>query len=138
MQKITVFTDGGSRGNPGPAAAAAVIVAGNTRLICGKYLGTQTNNYAEYTALIIAFERLLAEKKGFEEVEVSIFADSLLVVKQMLGEYRVKNANIKPLFDQIQTLAKKFKKVSYTHVPREKNQEADREVNRILDENRVS
>jgi len=135
MQKITVFTDGGARGNPGPAAAGAVIYAGNERVICGKYLGKNTNNFAEYSAVIIALEKLL-ELQGFDpnELAIEVFADSLLVVKQLNGEYRVKNENIKPLWQRVKSQERGFAKVTFQHVPRERNREADAEVNRILDE----
>ncbi len=137
VKKITVFTDGGARGNPGPAAAGAVIknLAGKPRLICGKYLGHKTNNFAEYSAVLLAFETVVQQETNLNQLEVEVFADSLLVVKQLGGEYRVKNANIRPLFEKVQELTSQFFKVSYQHIPREKNKEADAEVNRILDEN---
>lgn len=135
MEKITIFTDGGARGNPGPAAAGAVIYAGKERLICGKYLGENTNNFAEYSAVIIALEKLLEQSKANpKNLQVELFADSLLVVKQLNGDYRVKSANIKPLHVQVKMLESKFGEVTHFHVPREKNREADAQVNRILDE----
>jgi len=135
MQKITIFTDGGARGNPGPAAAGAVIYAGKERLICGKYLGENTNNFAEYSAVIIALEKLLEQsRETHKDLQIDLFADSLLVVKQLNEEYKVKSANIKPLHEQVKLLESKFGKVNHFHVPREKNREADAQVNRILDE----
>lgn len=135
MEKITVFTDGGARGNPGPAAAGAVLYAGKERLICGKYLGENTNNFAEYSAVIIALEKLLEQGRITpKNVQIDLFADSLLVVKQLNGEYKVKSTNIKPLYEQVKVLESKFGEVNHFHVPREKNREADAEVNRILDE----
>ncbi len=135
MVKIIIFTDGGSRGNPGPAAAGAVIDAGKERLICGKFLGVNTNNFAEYSAVIIALERLLEEgQENPTNMQINLFADSLLVVKQLNGEFKVKNANIKPLYEKVKLLESNFGLVSYFHIPREKNKEADAQVNRILDE----
>lgn len=135
MQKVTVFTDGGARGNPGPAAAGAVIYAGNERLICGKYLGNNTNNFAEYSAVILALDKLL-QLPGLDakETAVEVFADSLLVVKQLNGDYRVKSPSIKSLWQTVKSQEVGFARIIYQHVPREKNREADAEVNRILDE----
>jgi len=135
MKKMTVYTDGGARGNPGPAAAAAIIIAGKKRLICGKYLGRNTNNFAEYTAVLLALEKVLETNPLAKDLEIEIFADSLLAVKQLNREYRVKNLEIAKLFEQIKNLEQKFSKVSYFHIPRAMNKEADFEVNQILDRN---
>jgi ribonuclease HI len=135
MQELKVFTDGGSRGNPGPAAAGIVIegLAGKKRILCGKYLGEATNNVAEYSAVILAYEILLKEVNP-NQTQVKFFMDSLLVAKQLSGDYKVKNSNLELLFKKIKTYEGKFVKVSYEHVRREFNKLADREVNRVLDE----
>lgn len=136
-QEITIFTDGGSRGNPGRAASGVVItgLAGKERLICGKYLGIATNNVAEYSAVVVALETLLGElKEETSYAKLNFFTDSLLVAKQLSGEYKIKNEALKEIITKIQHLELKFADVKYQHVPREENKEADREVNRILDQ----
>ncbi|MFA6105202.1 MAG: ribonuclease HI family protein [Patescibacteria group bacterium] len=129
--KLTTFTDGGARGNPGPAAAGIVIKneAGETLASYGVYLGEQTNNYAEYSALLEALNKSL--KLGASEVEC--FLDSELVVKQMRREYKVKEPALQKLFIKVYNSAAAFKKVTYHHIRREKNKEADAEVNKTLD-----
>ena len=129
--KITTFTDGGARGNPGPAAIGVVIKDENNHTIdaYGEYLGEQTNNFAEYSALISALKR--SKELGATEVECVL--DSELVTKQMQGLYKVRESNLQKLFIQAYNAATQFKKVKYRHVLREKNKEADAEVNKILD-----
>jgi ribonuclease HI len=130
--KLTTFTDGGARGNPGPAASGIVIKneAGETIAAFGVYLGHQTNNVAEYTALVEALKK--AKEMGATEVDCIL--DSELVVKQMRREYKVKEPTLQKLFLQVYNLSTAFRKVTYRHVLREKNKEADAEVNKILDE----
>lgn len=130
--KLTVFTDGGARGNPGPAAGGVVIKNEKKEIIAsfGTYLGIQTNNYAEYSALLAALQK--AKELGASEVDCVL--DSELVVKQMRGEYKIKEPNLQKLFVKVYNAASQFKKVSYRHVPRSENQEADREVNKTLDQ----
>lgn len=129
--KLITYTDGGARGNPGPAAAGVVIkdVTGKTVAGYGEYLGRQTNNYAEYAALISALKK--AKELGATEVECVL--DSELITKQMNRQYRVKEPTLQKLFIQVFNLASAFKKISYRHVLREKNKEADSWVNKILD-----
>ena len=131
-QEVKVFADGGSRGNPGPSASGFVVLdmEDNVLVDKGVYLGVTTNNQAEYTALKLALEEAL--KMGVREVHV--YLDSLLVVNQMKGIFKVKNRDLWPIHDAIQKLAKKFKHVNYSHVPREFNKLADAAVNRALDE----
>ena len=126
-----LFTDGGSRGNPGPAAIGAFIFDENDNLVTflGEYLGEETNNFAEYTALIRGLN--LAAKEGIDSIECNL--DSELVVKQLNGQYKVKNENIIPLHKKVETLKKEFKSISFVHVRREFNKHADRMVNIILD-----
>ena len=129
--KLITFTDGGARGNPGPAAAGIIIkdTFGKNISSFGKYLGEQTNNFAEYTALLEA----LRKSKELGATEVECYLDSELVTKQMRREYKVKEPALQKLFILVYNAASQFKKVTYHHIPREKNQEADKEVNKILD-----
>ncbi len=135
-RKIVMFTDGGARGNPGPAGIGIVLYAddgnGNQTLIgeIKRYIGEQTNNVAEYTALITGLEE--AQRLGY--MNVSCFLDSELVVKQMLGQYKVKEATLQKLHAKAKAIATQIGKVSYTHVRREKNSGADALVNQALDE----
>ena len=129
--KLTTYTDGGARGNPGPAAAGIVIKndAGKILTHYGEYLGHQTNNYAEYSALLSALKK--AKELGATEVDCVL--DSELVVKQMQGEYKVKEPTLQKLFIQVYNAATRFKKITYRHTLRSGNKEADAEVNKILD-----
>lgn len=131
-EEVKIFADGGSRGNPGPSASGFVVLDMEDTVLVDKgvYLGNTTNNQAEYTALKIALEECL--KMGVREVHA--YMDSLLVVNQMKGIYKVKNRDLWPIHDAIQQLAKQFKKVDYSHVPREFNKLADAAVNRTLDQ----
>jgi ribonuclease HI len=131
MKRVIIHTDGGSRGNPGPAACGAFLTAEDGTVLKehGRYLGTQTNNYAEYMAIIDGLEH--AKELGAEEVDM--YMDSELAVKQLNGEYRVKNPGIAALFMRVHNLRLSFKKVRFTHVRREKNKDADRLVNEALD-----
>jgi len=129
--KARLFTDGGARGNPGPAAYGFVLEAEDGTVLAsdGQPIGIATNNVAEYSALIAGLER--AAELGIDEVEV--VSDSELLVKQMLGEYRVKNEALKLLNDQAHRLASRLRSVDYTAVRREHNELADRLVNEALD-----
>jgi ribonuclease HI len=126
-----LFADGGSRGNPGPAASAAVLLNPRGELIeeVGAYLGVATNNVAEWTALVLGLEA--AAKRGIRKLGVRL--DSELVVKQLRGEYRVKHAALQPLSRRAQRLLSGFAEVEIRHVPRKQNALADRLVNRVLD-----
>lgn len=128
---VVIYADGGSRGNPGPAGSGAVIKRGETT-ICGlsHFLGTATNNVAEYTGLIIGLEK--AHELGLPAVEVRM--DSELVVRQMTGQYKVKNEGLIPLHRKASALASRFAWFSIVHVRREQNQEADRLANKAMDE----
>lgn len=130
--EATLFADGGSRGNPGPAASGAVLVDPEGQLLdeVGRYLGIATNNVAEWTALCIGLER--AKERGIRRLAVRL--DSELVVKQMRGEYRVKHADLQPLHRRAQTLLRAFEHVDIKHIPRKQNALADRLVNDILDQ----
>ena len=132
--KLTIFTDGGARGNPGPAASGIVIKneTGETLAEFGEYLGEQTNNYAEYSALIAGLKK--AAELGGTEIECRL--DSELVTKQMKREYKVKEPTLQKLYIQAHNATMAFKKVSFHHIFREANKEADRLVNEILDNQR--
>ncbi len=127
-----MFADGGSRGNPGPAAAAAVLVRPDGAIIVdvGEFLGITTNNVAEWTGVCIGLEAAL--ERGIRRLAVRL--DSELVVKQLLGEYRVKHDGLKPLHQRAKALLRKFEQVDIRHVPRNQNKLADAVVNRVLDE----
>ena len=129
--KAKLFTDGGSRGNPGPAAYGFVIEAEDGHVLAaeGEAIGTATNNVAEYSGLVAGLER--AAELGIREVEV--VSDSELLVKQMQGEYRVKNEALKELWEEASDLESRFSKVRYTAVRRAHNELADRLVNEALD-----
>ncbi|WP_020471878.1 ribonuclease HI family protein [Zavarzinella formosa] len=128
--EATIHIDGGSRGNPGPASYAVVLKTDDGEVIEESgFLGQATNNVAEYTGLIKALE--LASKHGFKSIHIN--SDSELLVKQMAGEYRVKNEELKALFDEASALRRKFTKVNITHVRRELNKRADELCNITLD-----
>ena len=126
-----MFTDGGARGNPGPAAYGYVLEADDGTLLAahGERIGVATNNVAEYRALIAGLEKAL--ELGLDEV--GVVSDSELLVKQMTGEYRVKNEALKKLNDEAERVARRIGDVSYTAVRREHNELADRLVNEALD-----
>jgi ribonuclease HI len=129
--KARLFTDGGARGNPGPAAYGFVIEAPDGTVLAaeGQAIGVATNNVAEYSALIAGLER--AAELGLDELEV--ISDSELLVKQMTGAYRVKNEALQDLNADASRLARRVGKVTYTAVRREHNELADRLVNEALD-----
>ncbi len=130
--RLRVYSDGAARGNPGPSGAGAVLTDADGTPVArvGKYLGRQTNNYAEYMGLIIGLEH--ARELGAREVDV--YADSELMIRQLGGRYQVKSATLKPLYDQAVRLLKGFAKVKLVHVPREMNKDADEMSNRAIDE----
>ena len=129
--KARLWTDGGARGNPGPAAFAYVLEAEDGTVLDarGEAIGVATNNVAEYSALVAGLARAVAA--GVSELEVR--SDSELMVKQMRGEYRVKNRDLQSLFLDASRAARRIARVTYTHVRREHNELADRLVNEALD-----
>jgi ribonuclease HI len=129
--KATLFTDGGARGNPGPAAYGYVLEDedGETMAAHGEAIGIATNNVAEYSALLAGLRR--AAELGVTELDV--VSDSELMVRQMLGQYKVKNEALRDLWEEAGTLARRVGRVSYRNVRREHNQLADRLVNEALD-----
>jgi len=127
---FTLHTDGGARGNPGPAAIGYVLKdAGRLVAKHGETIGDATNNVAEYTALLKGLKR--AKTEGADSVECKL--DSLLVVEQLNRNYKVKDAALAKLFTQVWNLAQQFKKVTFAQVPRELNDHADELVNQALD-----
>jgi ribonuclease HI len=126
-----LYADGGSRGNPGPSASGYVILTMNDEVVVKKgiYLGVTTNNQAEYQALKLGLEDALG--RGIQKLHV--YMDSLLVVNQMLGIFKVKNRDLWPIHDAIKQLVTKFKHITFTQVPRELNKLADGQVNEALD-----
>lgn len=131
LNEIKLFTDGGSRGNPGPSAGGFVILDMADIVVknSGKYLGITTNNMAEYHALKGGLEAAVAMGAKI----VHVYMDSLLVINQMKGIYKIKNQELVPVHQAIRALLPSFEQVQFTHVPREFNRLADAEVNLILD-----
>ena len=129
--RVLLYTDGGARGNPGPAAFAYVLQTEDGTVLAshGEAIGVATNNVAEYSALLAGLER--AEELGVTELEV--VSDSELLVKQMTGEYRVKNETLAELNEEAERLARRVGRVRYVAVRREHNELADRLVNDALD-----
>ena len=131
MEKIVIYTDGGSRGNPGPSAVGFVI---NNKEYA-EYIGEGTNNEAEYKAVIYALKKIKAVfgKERIKNAEADVKSDSELLIKQLNGEYKVAEPRIQSLFIEVWNLKIDFGKVKFTLIPREKNKEADRLVNEALD-----
>jgi ribonuclease HI len=131
---LIIYVDGGARGNPGPAGAGVVLRENSGKRIheAGYYLGRQTNNAAEYHALIRALER--AARIGPQPL--TIYSDSELLVRQLTGEYQVKSPKLAPLYRQVQTMLVKAARWTVRHVPREENQQADELANLAMDEQR--
>lgn len=134
--QFTIFADGGARGNPGPAGSGAIVRDQNGEAVIrvSEFLGHTTNNVAEYTAILRALEQL-HQMLGDEaaQADVVIKMDSQLVVKQMGGEYRIKHPNLQPLAARVQELGNLFHSVSFSHVYREHNKEADKLANDAMD-----
>ena len=130
-EKIISYTDGGSRGNPGPSATGYVLYDehGEELESGGEYLGITTNNQAEYQAVKLALEK--AKQQGAQRVEM--YMDSMLVVNQVAGRWKVKNRDLWPIYQSILELVKEFESVTMQHVRREKNKAADQMVNDVLD-----
>jgi len=129
--EIEVYTDGASRGNPGDASIGVIIydLDGQTLKKDSEAIGIATNNVAEYKAVIRGLE-LAVELKA---TKVKVYADSQLLVRQLSGEYRVKNEGLKPLYNKVKELAGNFENFAAFHIPREQNKEADKLANMALD-----
>lgn len=130
---VALFCDGGSRGNPGPSASGFVIYNSEGEEVDsgGEYLGVTTNNQAEYRSLKDGLTHALS----IGATKVSIHMDSQLVVRQILGEYKVRNRDLWPIYESIMKLLERFNEYKIVHVPRELNKAADSMVNQILDDN---
>lgn len=128
---VTVFTDGGSRGNPGPSAAGFVIVDASQNVVAegGEFLGITTSSQAEYHGVRLGMEKAL--EMGYKSVQFKV--DSMLIVNQMRGHYKIKNRELWPIHERIRQLMLEFDRVSFAHVPRGMNQLADGMVNKTLD-----
>lgn len=145
QETIFIWTDGGARGNPGPAGIGAVIAKSSNQPLgkqetigeIARYIGETTNNQAEYRALVAALEWVNAYLAGVgqlpAQVALYIYTDSELLAYQLQGRYKVKNGELKPLFDHIQSTLKPFGAVTIQPISREKNQVADRLVNKAID-----
>ena len=138
-EKLIVYTDGGARGNPGPAGIGVVIKDEKGKILhaISKDIGIRTNNEAEYEAIILAFKKLKHHygKEGVESLEVEIRTDSQLIARQLKGVYKVKMEHLKPLFMEAYNLKTEFGKVEFVEIPREQNKEADAMANEAMDGN---
>jgi ribonuclease HI len=133
MARLVIYTDGGARGNPGPAGAGVVIIDGGKTREFKKYLGPkQTNNWAEYEAVVLALSE--AKKLGFAGRELEVRMDSQLVVEQLSGNWKIKEATLKTQAAKVRTLLADFPEYQFKYVPRAQNKEADRLVNEAVDE----
>jgi ribonuclease HI len=132
VPRLRLYSDGAARGNPGPSGAGAVLIEPGGQVVArlGKYLGHQTNNYAEYMGLLLGLKH--AKTLGAKEIE--IFADSELLIRQLGGRYQVKSATLRPLYEEAVKLLNDFSRVKLVHVPREMNAAADEMSNRAIDE----
>lgn len=138
MEKIICYTDGGARGNPGPAGAGAYITDADGTVIAeaSEFLGNGTNNFAEYAAILLGLQTL---KKKFgkktKELAVEVRLDSELAQKQLSYEYQIKEPGLVPQFIEIHNMrVKDFPQISFVHIPREQNKEADRLANEAMDQ----
>ena len=129
--RVIAYADGASRGNPGPASYGALVLGEDGAVLrtASEAIGRATNNVAEYRGAIAATR--LALDLGADELELNM--DSELIVRQVEGRYRVKNATLRPLFEQLSALVEQFEAFKIRHVPRERNREADRLANEALD-----
>jgi ribonuclease HI len=134
--QFTIHTDGGARGNPGPAGAGAMIrdERGNSVASVSKFLGTCTNNFAEYEAVILALQEVQKLPHGeTAHVDIVVKMDSELVVKQVRGEYKIKHPTLREQYARLRELISMFHSVSFVHVPREENSDADALANEAMD-----
>jgi ribonuclease HI len=137
MNKVIAYTDGGARGNPGPAGIGVHIIDAEGKVLkeVAQFLGNATNNFAEYNGVLVALQTLKAMYgKKTKEMEFELRMDSELVKKQLNGEYQIKEPGLVPYFIEIHNLrVSSFPHLTYTHIPREKNKEADRLSNEAMD-----
>jgi len=137
MQRIITYTDGASRGNPGPASIGVAVCNNNGDLLKGysETIGKTTNNDAEYQAVIFALKKMRAlfGKKNIKNYEILIKSDSQLLVSQLTGKYKIKDSNIQKLFIEIWNLKVDYGKIDFKHISREQNKLADKLANEALD-----
>lgn len=133
--KVVIYTDGGARGNPGPAAFGVVIKLGSTVKRYGETLGIRTNNEAEYEGVIFALKKAkqLFGAARLKQIGVEVRMDSQLAVEQLSGRYKIENERLQPLFMKIWNIQVEIGRVHFMHIPREDNKEADKMVNQALD-----
>ncbi|MEK7480265.1 MAG: ribonuclease HI family protein [Patescibacteria group bacterium] len=135
MQQVIIYTDGGARNNPGPAGIGVVIIDGEKKVELKKYIGERTNNWAEYEAVILALTE--AKKRGLGGRDIEIRMDSELIQRQLTNEYQVKEETLWPQYIKVHNLlVAHFPHITFVHIPRAKNAEADRLVNEAIDEAR--
>ncbi len=136
MSKLIINTDGAARGNPGPAASSFIVRDSSGQIIVqeGVVLGETTNNVAEYTAVKLAFNKIVQEFSGLLPADVEVLSDSKLVVEQLSGNFKIKNPNLKIIFDEVKLLEEKIGDVIYRYIPRGENSQADLLANIALDE----
>ena len=133
MAGVVIYTDGGARGNPGPAGAGIVIIDGKKTYEHKKYLGDhETNNWAEYEAVAIALRE--AKRHGLVGRDIEVRMDSKLAVEQISGNWKIKEPTLRPQVAKVRALLSDFPKHRFVHIPREENSEADRLVNEAIDE----
>ena len=136
-EKLIIYTDGGSRGNPGPAGVGVVICNERGSVIkeYGKDIGVRTNNEAEYEAVVFALQKIkqLFGKDKTKKMEIEMRMDSQLIARQLKGEYKIEEEKLFPLFIKIWNLRINFGEIKFTEIPREKNREADRLANEAMD-----
>lgn len=132
MKKIIIYTDGGARNNPGPAGAGVVILDGDKKIELKKFLGPQTNNWAEYEAVALALQE--AKKRGLAGRDIEIRLDSQLVAEQLSNNYQVKEPTLWPQYMKVHNLlVAHFKNTKFTYIPREENRDADRLAGEAID-----
>jgi ribonuclease HI len=131
MSSIIIYTDGGARNNPGPAGAGVIIIDGKKKIELKKFLGSQTNNWAEYEAVVLALTE--ARKQGFEKRDIEVRMDSKLAVEQISGNWKIKEPSLRRQVAKVRDLLAGFSSCRFVHIPREENQEADALVNEAID-----
>ena len=130
--KVIIYTDGGARSNPGPAGVGVVIIDGTKKVELKKYIGERTNNWAEYEAIALALQE--AKKRGLAEREIEVRMDSELIQRQLINEYQIKEETLWPQYIKVQNLiVAHFPNITFVHVRREENKDADRLVNEAID-----
>lgn len=133
---MTIHTDGGARGNPGPAGIGVAVYDADGALMheLSEFIGEATNNVAEYTAIVRGLEHVQTLVPDTKGVKLTVKLDSELVQRQMIGQYKVKDQTLKTYFDKAKTLVEQYAEVDFIHVPRSENKEADRLANEAMDQ----